>query len=114
MIKNLGTGNNMDETENKIATMVMVIVSIFAICNSPEGLLNIFILYLGGEADVNLTCTIWFLCCFSSSMNAVIYGIFNTKYREKLFALLCPCKKKDSVAEPETVQLSAITKTTQA
>ena len=74
-----------EHTKNKVVIMVIVMVSLFLIFNISESIILLSILF---ETSVPVA-TVYFVTCCSSSVNAVVYGIFNDKYREKLSQILC-------------------------
>ena len=74
-----------EHTKNKVVIMVIVMLSLFLIFNISES-----IILLSTLADTSVpVAAVYFVTCCSSSVNAVIYGIFNDKYREKLSQILC-------------------------
>ena len=74
-----------EHTQNKVVIMVIVMVSLFLIFNISESIILLSIL---AETSVPVA-AVYFVTCCSSSVNAVVYGIFNDKYREKLSDILC-------------------------
>ena len=74
-----------EHTKNKVVIMVIVMVSLFLIFNISESIILLSILF---ETSVPVA-AVYFVTCCSSSVNAVVYGIFNDKYREKLSQILC-------------------------
>ena len=65
--------------------MVIVMVSLFLIFNISESIILLSILF---ETSAPVA-SVYFVTCCSSSVNAVVYGIFNDKYREKLSQMIC-------------------------
>ena len=74
-----------EHTKNKVVIMVIVMVSLFLIFNISEAIILLSILF---ETSAPVA-AVYFVTCCSSSVNAVVYGIFNDKYREKLSQILC-------------------------
>ena len=74
-----------ERTKNKVVIMVIVMVSLFLIFNISESIILLSILF---ETSAPVA-AVYFVTCCSSSVNAVVYGIFNDKYREKLSQILC-------------------------
>ena len=65
--------------------MVIVMVSLFLIFNISESIILLSILF---ETSAPVA-AVYFVTCCSSSVNAVVYGIFNDKYREKMSQMIC-------------------------
>ena len=74
-----------ERTKNKVVIMVIVMVSLFLIFNISESIILLSILF---ETSAPVA-AVYFVTCCSSSVNAVVYGIFNDKYREKLSHMIC-------------------------
>ena len=107
----------MDERrkiEAKLATMISIIVSVFVICNSFEGIvfilssqeiLNLAIIqeYLRPLADL--------LLVLNSSINVVIYCIFKREFREAFIQFYFQCNSKQKIQQqvlPAPVEMSKI------
>ena len=76
--------------EKKIASMIMVVVVLFFICNITETTA-----FLLGDKILQSSLLIFhFVLCINSSVNSLVYGIFNSQYRKIFLELLC-CKRKN-------------------
>ena len=80
--------------ENRVAKMVMVMVVLFVVCNSAESLTNVLMVYKIVGANLSTRATLHFLIVFNSSVNTIVYGLFNKKFRRLFFNLICPCYKQ--------------------
>lgn len=74
--------------EKKITIMIMVVVFLFFICNITEA--TVFML---GDKIAHTPSIFHFVLCINSSVNSLVYGIFNSQYRKIFLELLC-CKRK--------------------
>ena len=74
-----------EHTKNKVVIMVIVMLSLFLIFNISESIILLSIIF---DTSVPVAAVYLVTCC-SSSVNALVYGIFNNKYREKLSQLIC-------------------------
>ncbi|XP_053211183.1 uncharacterized protein LOC128394837 [Panonychus citri] len=81
--RNRATLTNQEETELNIASMLVLLVSIFIACNAPAFVVNCmeFFNAPGYELAVIFSNL---LVCLNSSINFVIYCIFGKKFRKKL------------------------------
>ena len=75
--------------EKKIAIMIMVVVFLFFIFNITEA--PVFML---GDKIAHTPLIFHFVLCINSSVNSLVYGIFNSQYRKIFLELLC-CKRKN-------------------
>ena len=80
-------GSNIGET--KMAVMITVVVILFFICNITET--TVFML---GDKIAHTPLIFHFVLCINSSVNSLVYGIFNSQYRKIFLKLLC-CKRKN-------------------
>ena len=76
-------------SENRVASIVMVVVTLFVICNITETIF--WMLAMGSFSVTGMT----LMTCLNSSVNAVVYGVFNEKYRKLFRQLFLPCIKKE-------------------
>ena len=81
-------GSNIKET--KMTVMITVVVILFFICNITET--TVFML---GAKIAHTPLIFHFVLCINSSVNSLVYGIFNSQYRKIFLELLC-CKRNDN------------------
>ena len=82
--------SNQKTTEDRITMMVMSVVWLFVICNSFQ-----FAYYQAFRSSMSsyvMFVLSYFVGTVNSSVNSVVYGIFNKKYREVFFEHFCPKK----------------------
>ncbi|XP_015790938.1 sex peptide receptor-like [Tetranychus urticae] len=81
--RNRATLTNQEETELNIASMLVLLVSIFIACNAPAFVVNCMEFFNAPGYEM---ATIFsnLLVCLNSSINFVIYCIFGKKFRKKL------------------------------
>ena len=92
--------------EARLTTMISLIVAIFIVCNSFESLMFIFDslgLIPRNIVEDFLRPFADFLIIVNSSMNVVIYNIFNESFRKLFCKLYLPCL---SAKESNTMTLS--------
>ena len=87
--------------EKKIAIMIMVVVFLFFICNITEA--TVFML---GDKIAHTPLIFHFVLCINSSVNSLVYGIFNSQYRKIFLELLCCKRKKNNL---QTMKKTGIT-----
>ena len=80
-------GSNIRET--KMTVMITVVVILFFICNITET--TVFMLR---DKIAHRPLIVHFVVCINSSVNSLVYGIFNSQYRKIFLELLC-CKRKN-------------------
>ena len=119
---NKGKTDKQKAQEARLATMISLIVAIFIVCNSFESLMFIFDSlgliprnivedFLRPFADL--------LIIVTSSMNVVIYNIFNKSFHKLFCKLYLPCllaKESNSMALSESAnprKKTAVTISTQ-
>ena len=78
--------------ESKITKMTMVIVGIF-ICFTSVPLVIVYLLEYGGSKSLVLRGITHVLLTTSSSVNAIIYGIFNKKFRNLFIHHFWTCRQ---------------------
>ena len=91
---NKGKTNKQKAQEARLATMISLIVAIFIVCNSFESLMFIFDslgLIPRNIVEDFLRPFADFLMVVNSSMNVVIYNIFNESFRKLFCTLYLPC-----------------------
>lgn len=89
---------NQQETELNVASMLVLLVSIFLACNAPAFFVNVLeLIDKDHEAFKIGTQVSNLLVCANSSVNFVIYCIFGKKFRENLKQSICWRKKKQRV-----------------
>ena len=76
-------------SENRVASLVMVVVILFVISNIAETIF--WMLAMGSFSVTGMA----LMTCLNASVNAVIYGVFNEKYRKLFVKLFLPCIKKE-------------------
>ena len=96
--------------EKNLTIMAIFLIIVFVFCNSFICVYFILrgtkILAWDHPASDYLYPTACVLTVVNSSVNVIIYGIFNTKFRKKLVFLFCPCVTQDVTIEEDTeVQL---------
>ena len=100
--------------ETNLATMMIVIVSVFTICNLYQGMFwilkyydlvsDLTILYLDSFSD--------FLEVFTSSTNVLIYVKFSDKFQKKFLEFFCSClKERNQVPDIEMTETGKPKKT---
>ena len=82
-------GSNIRET--KMTVMITVVVILFFICNITET--TVFMLG-SGDKIAHTPLIFHFVLCINSSVNSLVYGIFNSQYRKIFLEILC-CKRKN-------------------
>lgn len=86
---------NHEESELNIASMLVLLVSIFLACNAPAFLVNVLeLIDKNHDAFKIATQVSNLLICVNSSVNFVIYCIFGKKFRQKLRQTICWKKSK--------------------
>ena len=97
--------------ENKVTKMIMIIVGIFVFCNTFQ-VLYYAITFKGltypGYIMFLLSS---FLATFNSSINVVVYGIFNEKYRKIFKSYFSTKRLFERNAEAENTNNDIIQKT---
>ena len=73
--------------KDQVATVVLVLSTIFVICNSAESIYYI-LRYFG--ASINCHNFTFLAITFNASVNALVYGIFSQKFRKIFINLICP------------------------
>ena len=89
-----GKTDKQKAQEARLATMISLIVAIFIVCNSFESLMFIFDslgLIPRNIVEDFLRPFADFLIIVNSSMNVVIYNIFNKSFRKSFCKLYLPC-----------------------
>ena len=89
-----GKTDKQKAQEARLATMISLIVAIFIVCNSFESLMFIFDslgLIPRNIVEDFLRPFADFLIIVNSSMNVVIYNIFNESFRKLFCKLYLPC-----------------------
>ena len=76
-------------SENRVATMVMVVVTLFVICGIAETVF--WMLAMGSFSATGMS----LMTCLNTSVNAVVYGVFSEKYRKLFFQMFLPCINKE-------------------
>ena len=108
--------------EARLTTMISLIVAIFIVCNSFESLMFIFDslgLIPRNIVEDFLRPLADFLIIVNSSMNVVIYNIFNESFRKLFCKLYLPClsaKESNAMTLSESAnprKKTAITSSTQ-
>ena len=97
-------GNNMALIEaHKITKMILVLVGIFAFCNTFQ-VLNQWI-----QSDI-VECIGDLLLTINSSINGIIYGIFNKKFREAFLSCNSSLSTSDATfgKRKENIKLNTI------
>ena len=119
---NKGRTNKQKAQEARLTTMISLIVAIFIVCNSFESLMFIFDslgLIPRNIVEDFLRPFADFLIIVNSSMNVVIYNIFNESFRKLFCKLYLPClsaKESNAMTLSESTnprKKTAITSSTQ-
>ena len=116
---NKGKTDKQKAQEARLATMISLIVAIFIVCNSFESLMFIFDslgLIPRNIVEDFLRPFADFLMVVNSSMNVVIYNIFNESFRKLFCKLYLPCllaKESNSITLSESANPRKKTATTQ-
>ena len=103
-----GKTDKQKAQEARLATMISLIVAIFIVCNSFESLMFIFDslgLIPRNIVEDFLRPFADFLMVVNSSMNVVIYNIFNESFRKLFCTLYLPClpeKKSNAMTLSES------------
>ena len=117
-----GKTDKQKAQEARLATMISLIVAIFIVCNSFESLMFIFDslgLIPRNIVEDFLRPFADFLIIVNSSMNVVIYNIFNESFRKLFCKLYLPClsaKESNAMTLSESTnprKKTAITSSTQ-
>ena len=97
-------------TEIRISMMIMTIVGLFVFCNAFQ-LLAFFMAdksgFYFGQYIAGLLA--WFLACLNSSLNPVVYGIFNKKYKTRFLKYFC-LKSSEEANETCSIPLTERTR----
>ena len=79
-------------TEERIALIVMVVVTLFIICQITE---SIFWILARSFSVTGFT----LMTCLNSSVNPVVYGVFSEKYRKLFVQMFLPCINKEKKSQ---------------
>ena len=94
------SGNQKSREEINITYMMMCIVTVFLITQLPFYLT--LILWLTGITK-SVSKSIWIFATFNSTVNTIIYCIFNKKFRDNLFQWL-PTKLRNRLSSDTTLK----------
>ena len=91
--------NERREIEARLASMISIIVTIFAVCNSFEAI--VFILSIQKKVNLDVVQNYLrpisdLLMVVNSSVNVIIYVVFKKDFKEKLYALYSQVNSKNS------------------
>ena len=76
-------------SENRVASLVMVVVILFVISNIAETIF--WMLAMGSFSVTGMA----LMTCLNASVNAVVYGVFNEKYRKLFSQMFLSCINKE-------------------
>ena len=85
-------GAASQNTENRIGSIVMVIVTVFVICNIAE---TTFWILASQMSVFSAYKVIPLMISLNSSANPFVYGFFSEKYRKLFCQLFLPCINKE-------------------
>ncbi|CAH0393921.1 unnamed protein product [Bemisia tabaci] len=96
-----GHSNYRQNQENKITLTLVMVVSLFIICQAPTAILLIYQIFVRNKPNSNafnielgLGNIFNFLVCVNSASNFILYCIMSDKYRRTLMMTLVPCLAK--------------------
>ena len=75
-------------SENRVAYLVMTVVTLFVTFNIAET-----VFWMLAMGSFSLT-GMGLMTCLNASVNAVVYGVFNEKYRKLFSQMFLPCNKE--------------------
>ena len=93
----MGSSTGPQNTENRVASIVMVVVTLFVICNIAETVF--WMLAMGSFSVTGMS----LMTCLNASVNAVVYGVFNEKYRQLFCQTFLPCISKEKKSQTQIV-----------
>ena len=87
----------LQNSENRVAYLVMTVVTLFVTFNIAET-----VFWMLAMGSFSLT-GMGLMTCLNASVNAVVYGVFNEKYRELFCQTFLPCISKEKKSQTQIV-----------
>ena len=81
------------KTEMRATKKILAVIGVFFLCNSFIGIFSIFTALINYHSKIILTDVAIMLFVLNCSVNVIIYGIFDLKFRQIFLELFCSCSQ---------------------